>query len=751
MPREQTRPWIIAAALLLALSVAPSGPARAQNGTGPVWAFDPGEPGPDRPPVGRSLFDRVFAEERDGSTVVDVPYPFAALRRHLLARMGDGTEAAGVLAQVLIPHGRALQRDAAAPDHFASPRLVLAVVGAPPPQAPGFHGPGTRLRNRLYIGYQEKARSLEVISYNEAAGRFEFQVVEDYRPGGTPRAVYARRQVCVSCHQNGAPIFSQPPWDETNANAEVARRLAERAPAFHGVAAENGSRPFDQALLISTAVAEANRTGAYQRVWREVCGAEPTDESPDESRAAIACRAALLTAALQFKLSGGRHFDARADAFRDAVETLTRAWARSWPSGLAIPRALIANRNPLSDGQEVTALLDPLRGRPPLEVWPGPEPAVLQDVVAGLAQFLSAAGAARLDERLRALAGDAEPPRERLRAPCAVSHRSLQGVGARYLVRCETVGADGLVLNGHFYDRSQGRLEGGITWLTIGENGDEARFDELAIAADGLDIEDGGATVSFDPRNRRDGLTPRLPDGRAVETIALTWADVIEDTADPSAEIPDHPANGEVVLTLVQDFTPVKDAVEALASQASQGGPGVLLEAAFHGGRVMAAVLSALGAPADCCADPAPSTPLAIQHVGSASNAGVDRAFADHCAACHATDSPFPPNFLHGGTRDSDGDGIARCAERIAVRLAMWDRPEAARLTSPMPPEPWLEGAGWSPEAWRESAPLAKLRDHLAGLLALAGTSLQEAEASGWGDYETLPPCLEQAAPDRLE
>ena len=742
MPHDCARPWIAASALLLALSVAPSGPARAQNGAGPVWAFDPGEPGPDRPPVGRSLFDRVFAEERDGSTVVDVPYPFMALRRHLLERMGDEAEEAEVLAQVLIPHGRALQRDAAAPDHFASPRLVLAVVGAPPAQAPGFHGPGTRLRNRLYIGYQEKARSLEVISYNEAAGRFEFQVVEDYGPGGTPRAVYARRQVCVSCHQNGAPIFSQPPWDETNANGEVARRLAERAPAFHGVAAEDGSRPFDQALLISTAVVEANLASASQRVWREGCGAAT---SP------IDCRAALLTATLQFKLSGGRHFDTRGDSIRAAAQALADAWAEAWPSGLAIPKALIPNRNPQSDGREVTALFDPLRARPPLEVWPGPESAVLQDVVAGLAQFLSASDAARLDERLRALAGDAEPPRERLRAPCAVSHRSLQGVGARYLVRCETVGADGLVLNGHFYDRSQGRLEGGITWLTIGENGDEVRFDELAIAADGLDIEDGGATVSFDPRNRRDGFTPRLPDGRAVETIALTWADVIEDTADPSAEIPDHPANGEVVLTLVQDFTPVKDAVEALASQASQSGPGVLSEAAFHGSRVMAAVLSALGARADCCADPAPSTPLAIQHVGSTSNAGVDRAFADHCAACHATDSPFPPNFLHDGTRDSDGSGIARCAERIAVRLAMWDRPEGARPTSPMPPEPWLAGAGWSPEAWRESAPLAKLRDHLAGLMALAGTSLQEAEASGWGDYETLPPCLEQAAPDRLE
>jgi hypothetical protein len=33
------------------------------------------------------------------------------------------------------------------------------------------------LRRRLFAGYQENAGIIEVISYNEAAGRFEFQVV----------------------------------------------------------------------------------------------------------------------------------------------------------------------------------------------------------------------------------------------------------------------------------------------------------------------------------------------------------------------------------------------------------------------------------------------------------------------------------------------------------------------------------------------------------------------------------------------
>ena len=58
-----------------------------------------------------------------------------------------------------------------------------------------------------------------------------------------------------------------------------------------------------------------------------------------------------------------------------------------------------------------------------------------------------------------------------------MSQRNLQGVGVRYLFRCES--ADSLSLIGNFYDRSQGRLEGGVSWLTMGANGHAARFEEL--------------------------------------------------------------------------------------------------------------------------------------------------------------------------------------------------------------------------------------------------------------------------------
>ena len=172
MPGDRSSRWRYAATLLLTLAAgiaAPVGPAGALDSaeTPPVWAFDPAEPGPDRPPVGRSLFDRLFAAERDGAAVIDVPYPFATLRQRLLGHLGPGAEDSQVLAQVLIPLGRALQRNAAAPDYFASPRLVLAVVGDPTPQQedgppPGLSGLGARLKGDVGPILELSARQIGI-------------------------------------------------------------------------------------------------------------------------------------------------------------------------------------------------------------------------------------------------------------------------------------------------------------------------------------------------------------------------------------------------------------------------------------------------------------------------------------------------------------------------------------------------------------------------------------------------------------
>jgi cytochrome c553 len=320
----------------------------------PQWAVDPGEPGPDLPPAGRALFDAFAA---DG-----IPFPFEALLRKLDRQIGCAKDERCVHG-VLIPLGRSLQRSAASPDFFASPRAVVAVTG---------EGRGVlRAKDRLFIGYQQTSGLLEVISYNETAGRFEFQVVRDYRAGGKPTVVYAARAVCVACHQNQAPLFSRQVWDETNANPAVAARLAAHGARMHGIEVRRG---VDFPNAIDDATDRANLFAVTRRIWRDAC---------DD-----ACRAGANAAADRYRRSGGRDLDD--GAWRDA---LSKGFAKSWADGLAIPNADIPNRDPFvhAAGREglpaahVAAAFEALAPREPLEVWRADDPTLARRFVAGLA------------------------------------------------------------------------------------------------------------------------------------------------------------------------------------------------------------------------------------------------------------------------------------------------------------------------------------------------------------------------------
>src|SRR5690606_25201029 len=186
------------------------------------------------------------------------------------------------------------------------------------------------LKDRLFLGFQDEAGVIEVISYNEQAGRFEFQVVEGYRAGETPRVRYARRAVCSACHHAGAPIFSRPGWDETNANPAVARALSVHATAFHGVAVKRG---VDVPNAIDDSVARANRIALAQTLWRRACDTVRPAAGSAAGQAAsdpVACREALLLATLERRL-------ARATAGAPAqprLAPLLAAWQALWPQGL---------------------------------------------------------------------------------------------------------------------------------------------------------------------------------------------------------------------------------------------------------------------------------------------------------------------------------------------------------------------------------------------------------------------------------
>lgn len=341
----------------------------------------------DLPPAGRSLFDHLTTDARG---IQRVPFPFTALMARIEREVGpDALGHAGVRS-LLIPLGRSLQRNASIAEAWRYPRVVAAVVGEPRAGAP-------LLKDRLYLGYHEKAGVLEVISYNEAAGRFEFQLVKDYRAGATPRVFHAQRTVCLACHHGAAPIFSRPGWDETNANPRVAAQLARTAAVFHGVPAR---RSLDEANVIDDAIVRAARFETTQRIWREGCAPE----------AAIECRARAFEAALRHRIGAS---DGRGTA---RLRELLAAAAR-WPDGLPLRDAEIPNRDPLAvfavgreDFSDRAALLrmadirpafDPLQPRVPLGRWRATDAAAVAAYVRDVALFFSQEDIAALARALR--------------------------------------------------------------------------------------------------------------------------------------------------------------------------------------------------------------------------------------------------------------------------------------------------------------------------------------------------------------
>jgi hypothetical protein len=325
----------------------------------------------DLPAVGRSRFDQLIGNQ-------PVPYPFSRLVDTINRQMR--TDAGGLppLKVTLIPLGRSLQRDAGAPDFFRFPRVVAAADGDNRPGIPP-------LKDRLFIGYHEKGEVIEVISYNDAAGRFEFQVVRDYRQGKTPQLFYARRSLCLACHQNAAPIFARPLWDETPANPAIAAHLKGARRDFYRVRLTGT----DIAYFIDAATDRANLFAVWQALWQQGCGAGEAGER---------CRMQALAAALDY----ARHGTLPAPGI---LPELDRNWPMRWPRGMAVPNPDLPNRDPLAALQDPAN--DPLLLRPPLERWEAPDKTAF---VVGLAGMLDPHAARQLK------AADLSAPLERLRA-----------------------------------------------------------------------------------------------------------------------------------------------------------------------------------------------------------------------------------------------------------------------------------------------------------------------------------------------
>ncbi len=290
----------------------------------------------DLPPEGtRSLFDHLIRE--NGA----LPYPFERLIELLASYDAQGRAPRSLL----IPDGRSLLKGQAS---FSRPRIVVAADAVPP----AGESLAPQWRGRLFLGFVEDASEIEVISYNEAAGRFEFQLVEDYCEGCVPRIVYARRAICLTCHAGGGPIFPVRPWEETNVQPAIQQRLAVHIDAerYHGAPLR---RRLDDAQGFDDLTDIGNVIPVTQRIWLDGCGAQGDD-----------CRRQMLQLALRYVLN-----PAALDRDTEASQELLALQARHWPAGgIALDNGNLSNRNPLqqdlyddSFGAQLRQLLFPRR------------------------------------------------------------------------------------------------------------------------------------------------------------------------------------------------------------------------------------------------------------------------------------------------------------------------------------------------------------------------------------------------------
>jgi len=634
----------------------------------------------DLPLSGRSRFDYLMGD-------APVPYPLPRLIARIRAQLEASDDGLSPIKITLIPLGRSLRRSVAAPDFFHFPSVVAAVDG-------NSKAGSVPLRDQLFIGYNERADTVEIISYNEQAGRFEFQVVRDYRAGAQPKLYYANRALCLACHQNNAPIFSRALWDETPANPAVAARLKATGRDFYGIPISGT----DISNAIDAAAARANMFPVWQQIWREACSAD--------------CRAQWLAAALAYALSGNLP-EVGELKFAD----LDTRWAKTWPQGLNIPGSSFPNRDPfahvvdtpvesrptlpgtlaeLAQLARVPTQLEPLTPRPPMQRWAAPDKTQL---VAGLAGLLNKADVQTFD---RALAMHAKAQPQTLTLPCRFTRKP-----ERVVFNCAT---------------PEAHLSG--VWQNTGN----AQIDRLQVghAKTALDLTLSGHTtktgqIELIPKHGASWI--RLSDGRRWSRLQLNTL----------------PANqGSATLTLIDDFAAVRVALPHLPLMTAN---------IFDGSRAFAELQAALGlarhetSGRETLASKLP--PAKLEIVAPRKLSGSAARFLQYCGQCHDSSTNVPPNFLHGDDV-AVSTRLDHCAERIFYRLSMWHVAEENRGKPPMPPISALSAYGFDATSWENSAPLADLLEAARQRIVTQGG---QPEAMPTRPFEHLRSCLPATTP----
>lgn len=176
----------------------------------PSWAGDLVQvDGQESSEFQESAFIKLMNNFNNGT----IPFPFS----NLLDSFKIGVRENGNI--LFVPRGRSLVKEFA---DYQNPRIIVNPIA---PSELREEPNDIRLNREkikalgisqgdIFIGYAPNHNALEVISFNPKKGAFDFFVVENYEQGKTPKIVN-NPALCLSCHQNKAPIFSRFPWSES--------------------------------------------------------------------------------------------------------------------------------------------------------------------------------------------------------------------------------------------------------------------------------------------------------------------------------------------------------------------------------------------------------------------------------------------------------------------------------------------------------------------------------------------------------
>lgn len=316
-----------------------------------IFAKDHQAKAQDLPSRGTSFFDSMqdaIGIVYDGKALPQQPHPFEALLKQLNQHSSLFTS--------VVPFGRSLQKMAAYPQALKFPRALVATSELSKSM-------NTHFRGRLFIAYVEASRKLEVISFNPMMGRFEFQIVDNFYPGGKAQARYMPRVLCLRCHQGGTPIFAGGEWLETTAFNPDLLKLAQAAigsKEYFGIPLNRDDVSSKYEVIpkpehLEDMVRFGALLVAYQKAWQDICSL---------TRQKVQCKKKLIKWMLVTNL-----FD-RISLKPD--RELLRAFVSALGAGtIDLASEKLPDHNPIVNGQlsyHMPAEIDPSLPREPMQI-----------------------------------------------------------------------------------------------------------------------------------------------------------------------------------------------------------------------------------------------------------------------------------------------------------------------------------------------------------------------------------------------